>query len=135
MEKLKFENNNKNSRRIFLKLFSSSIFIGVSTLAFSLIKKEIDNNKELIIPINEISFKNKVLINNVIIIQKADSYLVLENRCTHLGCKLKLSEKELVCPCHGSKFDFEGKPIKGPAIMNLKALKFTVSESKLIIEV
>ena len=38
-------------------------------------------------------------------------------RCPHLGCQLEWNpdEKSWDCPCHGSRFDFHGKLISGPA--------------------
>ncbi len=35
--------------------------------------------------------------------------------CTHLGCVVGRHEKGFDCPCHGSKFDLEGRVIGGPA--------------------
>ncbi len=35
--------------------------------------------------------------------------------CTHLGCVVGRHEKGFDCPCHGSKFDSEGRIISGPA--------------------
>ncbi len=42
-------------------------------------------------------------------------------KCTHLGCELKWNQDELTwdCPCHGSRFDYEGKLINNPALRNL----------------
>ncbi len=41
--------------------------------------------------------------------------------CTHLGCYLRWNsaEKSFDCPCHGSRFDNEGKVIQGPAVRDL----------------
>lgn len=38
-------------------------------------------------------------------------------RCPHLGCQLEWNpdEKSWDCPCHGSRFDFRGKLLSGPA--------------------
>jgi len=38
-------------------------------------------------------------------------------KCPHLGCELKWNADELTwdCPCHGSRFDYEGRWIEGPA--------------------
>ena len=43
-------------------------------------------------------------------------------RCTHLGCALKWNEIDNVyeCPCHGSRYDRNGKLLNGPARKNLR---------------
>ena len=43
-------------------------------------------------------------------------------RCPHLGCSLKWNKAEHTwdCPCHGSRFEKNGKIIDGPATENLK---------------
>ena len=44
-------------------------------------------------------------------------WYALLNRCTHLGCQPTLDPQArlLLCPCHGSRFDLQGRVIKGPA--------------------
>lgn len=41
--------------------------------------------------------------------------------CTHLGCELYFNnnDKTWECPCHGSKFTYDGKSIEVPGIKNL----------------
>ena len=43
-------------------------------------------------------------------------------RCPHMGCALKwnVSEQTWDCPCHGSRFDEEGKVLDNPANGDLK---------------
>ena len=42
-------------------------------------------------------------------------------RCPHLGCQLEWNpdEHSWDCPCHGSRFDYRGKLISGPAQENI----------------
>lgn len=43
-------------------------------------------------------------------------------RCPHLGCQLEWNPDELTwdCPCHGSRFDYQGNVVDGPAQRNIK---------------
>lgn len=43
-------------------------------------------------------------------------------RCPHLGCQLEWNPEEKCwdCPCHGSRFDYKGNLISGPAQSYLK---------------
>jgi glycine/D-amino acid oxidase-like deaminating enzyme/nitrite reductase/ring-hydroxylating ferredoxin subunit len=43
-------------------------------------------------------------------------------RCTHLGCLVSFNaaERAWECPCHGSRFDTDGKVIQGPATRPLE---------------
>ena len=48
--------------------------------------------------------------------QEGQVYLV-SVRCPHLGCQLSWNpdEKSWDCPCHGSRFDYLGRLLDGPA--------------------
>lgn len=41
----------------------------------------------------------------------------IHNKCPHFGCSLIFNEEEKTwdCPCHSSRFDVDGKCIKGPS--------------------
>ena len=54
------------------------------------------------------------------------AWVILDNKrnvtafspfCTHLGCayRWQADHKNFECPCHGSKFDLQGKVLIGPA--------------------
>lgn len=47
---------------------------------------------------------------------------LVNTACTHLGCELKWNSAELSwdCPCHGSRFSYEGDIIEGPALKSIK---------------
>ena len=48
-----------------------------------------------------------------------------DSTCTHLGCELEYNnaERSFDCPCHGSRFNYDGKVIEGPAHKDLKEVK------------
>ena len=43
-------------------------------------------------------------------------------RCPHLGCQLEWNpdEKSWDCPCHGSRFDYQGRWLNGPAQKDIR---------------
>lgn len=49
---------------------------------------------------------------------------LVDSTCTHLGCELEYNnaERSFDCPCHGSRFTYEGKIIEGPAVLDLKRI-------------
>lgn len=47
---------------------------------------------------------------------------LVSTKCPHLGCELCWNPDELTweCPCHGSRFDYRGRLLDGPATSNLE---------------
>lgn len=61
--------------------------------------------------------------NRVGAYRDASGQLYLVNTtCTHMGCELNWNsaERSLDCPCHGSRFSYEGKVLEGPAVKPLR---------------
>lgn len=84
------------------------------------------SNRELRIP----NPPSGLSINNSVIISKHENEMnIFSSRCTHLGCKInKIENEEIVCPCHGSRYDTNGIPIKGPSIKSLNKLDYFIDE-------
>jgi cytochrome b6-f complex iron-sulfur subunit len=61
---------------------------------------------------------------------KEGYFFALSAVCTHLGCitTWKAEEGIIACPCHGSKFNNQGKKIAGPAPRPLKRFSITLDE-------
>lgn len=53
--------------------------------------------------------------------EKGELFLI-KPYCSHLGCMLSWNnlDKTWDCPCHGSRFSYEGKQIYDPAIKDLE---------------
>ena len=65
----------------------------------------------------------------VAVYRQDDHYYGFIPVCSHLGCVLKYNalEHTFECPCHGSRFDYQGNVLDGPAIENIPS---TVVEEK-----
>jgi cytochrome b6-f complex iron-sulfur subunit len=61
-----------------------------------------------------------------------DGPLALSRHCTHLGCILNYREGEKIflCPCHQSRFTWDGKYLSGPAKKDLVRLTVRVMEDE-----
>jgi cytochrome b6-f complex iron-sulfur subunit len=58
-----------------------------------------------------------------------DGLVILYGVCTHLGClpKWNPTNHRFECPCHGSKFELNGKYIEGPAPRSLDRFKTKIT--------
>jgi Rieske Fe-S protein len=51
----------------------------------------------------------------IALLRQGDDFYALSLVCTHLGCAVTVTADGLVCPCHGSRFDRQGRVVQGPA--------------------
>lgn len=61
----------------------------------------------------------------------------IDGRCSHLGCIVRwdATERLFRCPCHGSLFDKEGDPVRGPALKSLsRASIFSGSSGEIFVD-
>ena len=49
------------------------------------------------------------------VFNSADGFFAISSLCTHLGCNVKHIGQGFECPCHGSRFDENGRVVQGPA--------------------
>jgi glycine/D-amino acid oxidase-like deaminating enzyme/nitrite reductase/ring-hydroxylating ferredoxin subunit len=59
---------------------------------------------------------------------------IVDTTCTHMGCELNWNsaEKSWDCPCHGSRFTYDGEIIEGPAVRPLNSGKSVNTLEKVI---
>ena len=62
-----------------------------------------------------------------VLIHADKGFSALSLVCTHLGCTVESSPQGFTCPCHGSRFDPQGKLIRGPAAKSLAVLRLETS--------
>jgi cytochrome b6-f complex iron-sulfur subunit len=69
-----------------------------------------------------------------VLIHQNGGFTALSLVCTHLGCTVEVKPEGFTCPCHGSRFSSEGRPVKGPATTPLKTLRVEqTTDGKLIL--
>ena len=86
-------------------------------------------------PKDGISDKFAAKPTRVLVVRKGDRIYASSATCTHRACgvKVKMDTHQLACPCHGSKFDNNGKPVSGPAKAPLFRHAITLNEQKHLI--
>lgn len=121
----------KHNRRNFIKLAGAGILLGTAFLWEKLVRsqKRLSQVQNITVPFNpnqEFTFYK-----DVIVVNKSNNVSVYSSKCTHLGCTIGHAENdEIVCPCHGSRFNIEGNPLNGPAVRPLKKLAYRIDKNK-----
>jgi Rieske Fe-S protein len=78
-----------------------------------------------------------LLAARVIVIRTGtETFRALSAECPHSGCGVSVIDKpRLICPCHGSEFDFRGDRLAGPAPTGLRALRTEFDASTGVLQV
>lgn len=63
----------------------------------------------------------------------ARRYAALSPICTHLGCTVEIEGARLVCPCHGSTYDREGRVLRGPAERRLTSFAVKLADDDVLV--
>ena len=71
----------------------------------------------------------------VLIAREPSGFRALSAVCTHLSCTVTLMEWGFNCPCHGSKFDWDGLNFAGPAPRPLDCFELSLSaDGELVVD-
>lgn len=61
-------------------------------------------------------------------------FAALSPICTHRGCTVQLRAARLVCPCHGSTYERDGRVVRGPARKPLTRYPVELTGGEMIID-
>jgi nitrite reductase/ring-hydroxylating ferredoxin subunit len=119
--------NNPQSRRTFLKtliaLVSGGLLVRYLTPRSSVKRRVLVSAAAADVPPGgALLFRTE----RVALLRDDTGIYALSLICTHLGCTVTVTEDALACPCHGSRFDRQGRVLKGPADRALERLKVEV---------
>lgn len=119
----------KNSRRNFLKQLFYVLWLPIwAALGNMMHRQQKLQARKADVVVNASDVSDFLILDKVIISRQEQGFLAFENRCTHLGCTIReVRGGQLHCPCHGSRFDRQGIPVKGPAQAPLHRLAVTHS--------
>jgi len=130
------------SRRDFLKLTRDGFLYLSGVLVFSGVVRFLNFQTE---PAHQTEFdlgpsenyplNSRTILSNVpaVLIHTESGFSALSLVCTHLGCSVSGDEQGFACPCHGSRFDLDGKVMQGPATKPLVSLRIEVTEDNNLI--
>jgi len=125
------DQNDKVTRRWFLGKAAIVAAIGSGFVALIAALREIfppfsKTNKVFTIgrlydfPIDTYTLMSK---QRVFILRDHEGVKAMSAECTHLGCVLDRTDNGFQCPCHGSRFDEQGRVISGPAPRSLACFR------------
>jgi Rieske Fe-S protein len=128
----------QNQRRVFLR----SAFAGLGVFTLWLMNSVTRragalpeySNEIITVPLG--AGEGVRFFDNAIVVRRNGELTVLSSSCTHLGCQINRAEgNEIVCPCHGSRFDLNGQVIHGPAKRSLMRLAFDVDAAAALLHI
>ena len=95
----------------------SGVIVNIGSNLKSIIQNKVSKNKNWY---NNIKFETRNG-KSVAIYNDGKKEHIVYTTCPHLGCTLIFNEFEKTwdCPCHASRFDIDGKCIKGPSKYNI----------------
>ncbi len=71
----------------------------------------------------------------VLVVRTNEGVRAFSAICTHLGCvvKWRKGRREFFCPCHGARFDAEGRVRGGPAPRSLARLEVSEEPGAIVV--
>lgn len=113
-----------NRRKILLgaaKLLTFSVVTSLLYPLFKFIGYKVPQKKQFISIEKDLLPGGFHIADTFVLFVSEDGPWAVSRRCTHLGCMVVFNDtlKQLICPCHQSKFSTQGKRLSGPAVKDL----------------
>ena len=127
-----------NPRRLFLKTGFASLGAFALWLMRSLARRAavIPENAETTVTIPLPAGTGIWFYERAIVVSAGEKHAVFSSTCPHLGCRINRSEgSEIVCPCHGSRFNNRGEVLRGPARRGLQPLQFELDRIRAMLRI
>jgi Rieske Fe-S protein len=127
-----------NPRRIFLKTGFATLGAFALWLMNSLARRAavIPENAQTTVTIPLPAGTGIRFYDRAIVVSGSEQLAVFSSTCPHLGCRINRAEgSEIVCPCHGSRFNARGEVLRGPARHGLKPLQFALDRSRAMLRI
>lgn len=121
-----------NPRRLFLKAGLASLGALALWLMNSLAKRTgvLPESAESLLTVPLAAGYGIRFYDRAIVISGGERLAVFSSTCPHLGCRINRAEgREIVCPCHGSRFNARGEVLRGPARRGLLPLRFELDQT------
>ncbi len=125
------------SRRDFLRLSTNSLLVLSGLLGLGALLRYLSYQADPtpqsdfdIGPASNYRLTSRTVIAYIpaIIIRDKTGLRALSLTCSHLGCTIEQRNFGFECPCHSSRYDPNGKVLKGPATANLRQLRVMETE-------
>lgn len=68
----------------------------------------------------------------VVLTRDGESVSAYSGICPHQGCSVRKEPEYILCPCHNSKFDWDGSLISGIANAPLAPIAVTIEDGEII---
>lgn len=125
-------------RRRFFKIIKSGILLllGLPLLGKYLLTEKGSGRSVLEVDKDEIPGDGALVSKEkkVALVNTEDELIALSLVCTHLGCTVNINARDIVCPCHGSRFNHRGEVLRGPARENLRHLDLLRKGPKILVK-
>jgi Rieske Fe-S protein len=129
---------NDISRKKFIKILGAILVLPLTGAWLAMTKKAVVRNASANRYVDPLDIPQGTgIFDEMITYRKGNEVRFFSSRCTHLGCRIdKKIGDELVCPCHGSRFDAcTGNNLRGPANKGLNELEYKLADGKFIVKI